>query len=92
VNENINDLLVYVRIPSNKLPIIGFFELDQDDLPMLLTERMLENVVLHEMGHILGCGTLWNYHRQPLVGAGGDDPDFNGMEAHTQLTGTIGFS
>jgi hypothetical protein len=111
VNENINDLLVYVRVASidgagkilgragpcyikaaNKLPFMGYLELDQDDLPLLLTERVLENVVLHEMGHILGIGTLWNYQRQLLVGAGGDDPYFKGMEAHTQLTSTIGFS
>ncbi len=76
---------------SNKLPIMGFFELDQDDLALLLTQGTLDNVVLHEMGHILGIGTLWNYQRQLLVGAGSDDPYFNGTEARAQSASTPGF-
>lgn len=77
---------------GNKLPIMGFFELDQDDLAMLLTQGTLDNVVLHEMGHVLGIGTLWNYQRQLLVGAGTDDPYFTGAQARAQLVGTIGFN
>lgn len=77
---------------SNKLPIMGFFELDQDDLALLVAQSTLDNVVLHEMGHILGIGTLWNYQRQLLVGAGTDDPYFNGAEARAQSTSTPGFS
>lgn len=76
---------------GNKLPIMGFFELDQDDLALLLAQGTLDNVVLHEMGHILGIGTLWNYQRQLLVGAGTDDPYFNGTEARAQFTSTAGF-
>ncbi|WP_310568733.1 leishmanolysin-related zinc metalloendopeptidase [Gemmatimonas sp.] len=77
---------------TNKLPIMGFFELDQDDLALLLTQGTLDNVVLHEMGHILGIGTLWNYQRQLLVGAGTDDPYFNGAESRAYYTSTPGFS
>ena len=77
---------------GNKLPIMGFFELDQDDLALLLSQGTLDNVVLHEMGHILGIGTLWNYQRQLLLGAGSDDPYFTGVEARAQLASTNGFS
>ncbi len=77
---------------GNKLPIMGFFELDQDDLALLLSQGTLDNVVLHEMGHILGIGTLWNYQRQLLLGAGSDDPYFNGVLARAQLGSTNGFS
>lgn len=77
---------------NNKLPIMGFFELDQDDLALLDTQGTLDNVVLHEMGHILGIGTLWNYQRQLLVGAGTDDPYFAGAQARAQFSGTSGFS
>jgi Leishmanolysin len=81
----------YVNSVS-KLPMMGFFELDQDDLALLDTQGTLDNVVLHEMGHILGIGTLWNYQRQLLVGAGTDDPYFSGVEARTQFVSTPGFS
>ncbi|WP_411280021.1 leishmanolysin-related zinc metalloendopeptidase [Gemmatimonas sp.] len=76
---------------GNKLPIMGFFELDQDDLALLLSQGTLDNVVLHELGHILGIGTLWNYQRQFLLGAGTDDPYFNGVQARAQLASTSGF-
>ena len=75
----------------NKLPIMGFFELDQDDLAALLANGTLDDVVLHEMGHVLGIGTLWNYQRQLLVGAGSDDPYFAGAISRAQLAGTNGF-
>jgi hypothetical protein len=70
----------YVNSQS-KLPVMGFFELDQDDLTLMTDRGILDDVVLHEMGHILGIGTLWNYSRTFLVGAGGDDPFFSGPEA-----------
>ena len=70
---------------------MGFFELDQDDLAALLTQGILDDVVLHEMGHVLGIGTLWNYQRQLLVGAGGDDPYFAGTTSRVQLTSMNGF-
>ena len=76
---------------SNKLPIMGFFELDQDDLAALLAYGTLDDVVLHEMGHVLGIGTLWNYQRQLLVGAGSDDPYFAGTISRAQLASTTGF-
>ena len=76
---------------GSKLPIMGFFELDQDDLALLLSRGTLDDVVLHEIGHILGIGTLWNYQRQLLIGAGSDDPYFNGAEARAQLASTSGF-
>ncbi len=77
---------------GNKLPIMGFFELDQDDLATLQSQGTLDDVVLHEMGHILGIGTLWNYQRSLLIGAGTDDPYFNGGGARSAFTITGGFS
>jgi hypothetical protein len=70
----------YVNTTS-KLPIMGFFELDADDLTLMADRGILDDVVLHEMGHILGIGTLWNYARSLLVGSGSDDPYFTGGEA-----------
>ncbi len=43
---------------------------------------MLKDVVIHEMGHVLGIGTLWNaYSNNLLVDAGTADPYFNGPAA-----------
>lgn len=63
---------------TSKLPVLGFFELDVDDLAKLLDRGTLDDVVLHEMGHILGVGTMWSYGRTLLTGRGGDDPYFTG--------------
>ena len=68
---------------ATKLPILGFFELDSDDVELLVNRNVLDDVVLHEMGHVLGIGTLWNYKRSLLVGAGTDDPYFTGSGART---------
>lgn len=70
---------------QNNLPIMGFFELDVDDLALLLDRDMLDNVVLHEMGHILGIGTLWTYQRTLLSGRGTEDPFFTGVSAGQQF-------
>lgn len=77
-----------------KLPIMGFFELDQDDLTLMNDRGILDDVVLHEMGHILGIGTLWNYQRSFLEGAGRDNPFFNGTGARAAFAaaGGAGFS
>lgn len=47
--------------PSNPTPPpFGYMQFDRDDLDLLTASTSLETVVLHEMGHVLGIGTLWN--------------------------------
>ena len=77
---------------QNSLPIMGFFELDVDDLELLLNQGTLDNVVLHEMGHILGIGTLWSYQRSLLTGRGTDDPFFTGVSAGQQFASLGGLT
>jgi hypothetical protein len=48
----------YVRVPGN-LTVIGIMQFDEDDVDQLLEEGSLRDVILHEMGHVLGFGTLW---------------------------------
>jgi len=70
------------------LTLMGFLQLDVADLDLMLSEGTLDNVVMHEIGHILGIGTLWNYRRSLLVGsvaAGGIDPYFAGASARDQF-------
>src|SRR5690606_3097193 len=44
---------------SDGSPAFGGMTLDTDDLAVLETHGYLEGVVLHEMGHVLGIGTVW---------------------------------
>jgi Leishmanolysin len=48
----------YVRL-SNGLPIMGSMSFDTADIEWLRQDESLYNVILHEMGHILGIGSLW---------------------------------
>jgi hypothetical protein len=62
------------------LPITGQLRLDEDDLNEAQGLGILEALVLHEMGHVLGFGTLWE--SQGLIAdAGSPDPYFTGSEA-----------
>jgi Leishmanolysin/Bacterial Ig-like domain (group 2) len=48
----------FVRVPGD-LTVIGRMEFDEDDLEIIENEGLLQATVLHEMGHVLGFGTLW---------------------------------
>jgi hypothetical protein len=41
------------------LPLIGLMRFDTADLDRLTSDGRLESVIVHEMGHVLGIGTLW---------------------------------
>jgi hypothetical protein len=69
----------YVRSDTN-LPLLGHLKLDAADLAMMERSGTLDDVVLHEMGHILGIGTLWP-DKNLIQGAGGTDPRFIGPNA-----------
>jgi hypothetical protein len=76
------------------LTIAGSMTFDSEDLQAMSTAS-LENVILHEMGHVLGIGTLWSmqgYLRLPTSSNGvGADTHFNGpaaIEAFDDLGGT----
>jgi hypothetical protein len=44
---------------TGKLPVIGTMQFDVADLAALESANQLGNVILHEMGHVLGIGSLW---------------------------------
>ncbi len=69
----------YVR-SEDGLPVVGHLKLDTADLQQMESYGTLDDVVLHEMGHILGIGTLWS-SANLLTGAGTPDPVFTGMSA-----------
>ena len=69
----------YVRSDSN-LPLVGHLKLDAADLDMMQRSGTLDDVVLHEMGHVLGIGTMWP-DKNLIVGSGSPDPRFTGSAA-----------
>lgn len=82
----------YVR-SDNTLPVLGHLKLDVADLEMMERRGTLDDVVLHEMGHILGIGTLWP-DKSLISGAGTPDPRFTGnwaLNAYRTLGGTDPF-
>jgi hypothetical protein len=67
---------------ANGLPILGVVKLDADDLELMAGNGMLGDVVLHEIGHVLGIGTLWRRFSL-LQGAGTSDPLYTGERARS---------
>ena len=45
---------------SNKLTVIGIMKFDTADLGNMETNGTLDDVILHEMGHVLGFGSIWD--------------------------------
>jgi hypothetical protein len=75
--------------PNTFLPALGNMEFDIDDLSRLEAEGSLENVIIHEMGHVLGIGTIWQQLRL-LQNAGRTNPIFIGMNAMREYATLIG--
>ena len=78
--------------PGTSLPAVGIMSFDIADLGNMEANGSLVNVIIHEMGHVLGIGTLWA--RLGLVaGSGTNDPLFTGTharQAYTDLTTIAG--
>ncbi|NJK40945.1 MAG: hypothetical protein HC934_05540 [Acaryochloridaceae cyanobacterium SU_2_1] len=64
-------------------------EFDIADLEQLEANGTLINVIMHEMGHVLGFGTLWE-RMGLLQGIGTHDPRFIGRNAMTEFARLVG--
>lgn len=42
---------------------VGIMQFDSSDMGEMLRSGLIEAVILHEMGHVLGIGTLWNKYK-----------------------------
>ena len=80
---------------TDKLPLIGLMVFDTADVATLEQSGAFGEVVLHEMAHVLGFGTIWDpAYLSLLVGAaefGGTDPHFvgaQGLAAFDRIGGT----
>jgi subtilisin-like proprotein convertase family protein len=70
-------------------PIAGVMTFDQDDLKKLEDDGLLLSVILHEMAHVIGYGTIWSY-KGLLQGAGSIDPTFSGANAMREFGTLLG--
>jgi len=70
----------FVRSADN-LTLSGVMFFDVDDLDFLDELDLFENVIVHEMGHVLGVGTLWNFRRTLRQGPT-SNPYFTGKAAN----------
>jgi hypothetical protein len=71
------------------LPYHGVMEFDSADLASMEQSGLLFSVVAHEMGHILGIGTIWQ-NLGLLSGAGTTNPIFVGANARAQYNQIFG--
>ncbi len=74
---------------GSHLPIHGTMEFDTADLASLQASGQLYEVVLHEMGHVLGIGTIWQ-QLGLLTGAGTTNPRFTGAQATAAYNALFG--
>jgi hypothetical protein len=62
------------------LPAKGEMTFDTADLKKMEQDGTLGDVITHEMGHVLGIGTIWTY-KALLRGGGTSNPTFTGANA-----------
>ena len=68
-----------IRGGAAPLPILGVMSFDEADLDRLEADGTLTKVILHEMGHVLGIGSLWSTLElviDPSL------PNFQGADTH----------
>ncbi|KST68295.1 leishmanolysin-related zinc metalloendopeptidase [Mastigocoleus testarum] len=73
------------------LPAVGNMEFDSADLEQLEQSGQLVDVIVHEMGHVLGIGTLWR-QKNLVTGSGTNDPRFTGPRATAEYNRIFGLN
>lgn len=66
--------------PGSLLPARGIMQFDSADLQRMEDDGSLTGVIIHEMAHVLGIGTLWS-HLGLIRGTSTDNPEFTGANA-----------
>ena len=77
--------------PTPGLPAVGVMNFDSADLQQLSGSGSLQEVITHEMMHVLGFGVIWD-GRGLLSGKGTPDPRFTGPLARAgcvAVSGTV---
>lgn len=65
---------------GDSLPLLGGMRFDSADVPTFVGNGLFDEIVMHEMGHVIGVGSLWEF--KGLLAdpsrTGGTDPHFVG--------------
>jgi len=61
------------------IPVIGYMEFDSADLANLEANGSLQDVIQHEMLHVVGIGTMWQTFGL-ITGVGAADPRYTGAQ------------
>ena len=87
----------YIRTSGDQLPIYGVMRFDSADIAALEADGTFDLVILHEMGHVLGVGSYWDFfgYLDYATDPGGQScnqatvfttsPTFNGTEANGEF-------
>jgi hypothetical protein len=76
---------------SNDLTITGIMQFDSADVADLEADGEFDEVILHEMGHVLGLGTLWGpSERNLILNPGTSNPRYTGALAIAQYQAIFG--
>jgi len=78
------------RPTGSQLPYTGIMEFDSADIATMEANGTFTNVILHEMGHVLGIGVFW-WTKGLATGEGSADPQYTGANAlreYRALTGS----
>lgn len=67
--------------PSGTMVAAGIMKFDVADFSSLASGGNIQEVILHEMLHVLGSGTIWSTDRALISGQGTSDPRFLGAQA-----------
>jgi hypothetical protein len=67
---------------GRQLTVVGTMTFDVADVQQLFNNGQLNDVALHEIQHVIGFGTLWNYVNPPLI--------INAGTVQTAFTGALG--
>jgi hypothetical protein len=65
---------------ESRFALIGVMRFDVADLPAVASSGRLMALILHEMLHVVGVGTIWRA-KDALLGGGTQNPVFGGLRA-----------
>lgn len=76
---------------GSQLPYHGVMQFDTADIAQMQASGTLLGVIMHEMGHVLGIGTLWS-SKGLIVGANTNNPRYVGQQALSEYIALAGVS
>ena len=75
---------------DSSLPFDGTMSFDSADMANMVSNGTLLRVIMHEMGHVLGLGSLWGQPKFSFNTTFGQYTGSNGLDAYRQISGNAG--